>query len=70
MIKLNNPFVVYGNKGPEYFCNRIIESDKVCSALRNERNVPLVSQRGMGKTVLIHHVFNMMESEDKDCRYL
>lgn len=68
MKRLNNPFVVYGYKGPEYFCDRVVESNKVCSTLRNERNVTLVSQRRMGKTGLIHHVFNMMESEDKDCR--
>ncbi|MDY3847754.1 MAG: ATP-binding protein [Prevotella sp.] len=68
MARLNNPFVVYGYKGPEYFCDRVSESNKLCSALRNERNVTLVSPRRMGKTGLIHHVFNKMESEDKDCK--
>lgn len=68
MARLNNPFVVYGYKGPEYFCDRVSESNKICSALRNERNVTLVSPRRMGKTGLIHHVFNKMESEDKDCK--
>ena len=68
MARLNNPFVVYGYKGPEYFCDRVAESNKICSALRNERNVTLVSPRRMGKTGLIHHVFNKMESEDKDCK--
>lgn len=68
MARLNNPFVVYGYKGPEYFCDRVAESNKICSALRNERNVTLVSSRRMGKTGLIHHVFNRMESDDKDCK--
>ena len=68
MARLNNPFVVYGYKGPEYFCDRVSESNKLCSALRNERNVTLVSPRRMGKTGLIHHVFNKMETEDKDCK--
>ena len=68
MARLNNPFVVYGYKGPEYFCDRVAESNKICSALRNERNVTLVSPRRMGKTGLIHHVFNTMETEDKDCK--
>ncbi len=68
MARLNNPFVVYGYKGPEYFCDRVAESNKICSALRNERNVTLVSPRRMGKTGLIHHVFNKMETEDKDCK--
>ena len=68
MARLNNPFVVYGYKGPEYFCDRVAESNKICSALRNERNGTLVSPRRMGKTGLIHHVFNKMETEDKDCK--
>ena len=68
MARLNNPFVVYGYKGPEYFCDRVAESNKICSALRNERNVTLVSPRRMGKAGLIHHVFNKMETEDKDCK--
>lgn len=68
MARLNNPFVVYGYKGPEYFCDRVAESNKICSALRNERNVTLVSPRRMGKTGLIHHVFNKMETVDKDCK--
>ena len=68
MARLNNPLVVYGYKGPEYFCDRVAESNKICSALRNERNVTLVSPRRMGKTGLIHHVFNKMETEDKDCK--
>ena len=68
MARLNNPFVVYGYKGPEYFCDRVAESNKICSALRNERNVTLVSPRRMGKTGLIHHVFNKMQTEDKDCK--
>ena len=68
MARLNNPFVVYGYTGPEYFCDRVAESNKICSALRNERNVTLVSPRRMGKTGLIHHVFNKMETEDKECK--
>ena len=28
MIRLNNPFAVYGYKGPEYFCDRVAESKK------------------------------------------
>lgn len=68
MTRLNNPFVVYGYKGPEYFCDRVSECDKICSALKSERNVTLVSPRRMGKTGLIHHVFHRMESEDKECK--
>ena len=72
MATLNNPFVIYGYKGSEYFCDREEETEKMISALHNERNVTLVSPRRMGKTGLVKHVFAKMEKQDKDikCFYL
>lgn len=72
MAKLNNPFVVYGYKGAEYFCDREKETEKMISTLHNERNVTLVAPRRMGKTGLIHHVFHQMEDryEEVKCFYL
>ena len=72
MTKLNNPFVVYGYKGPEYFCDREKETDKIISTLHGERNVTLVAPRRMGKTGLIHHIFNRIENQNKDikCFYI
>ena len=61
MARLNNPFVVYGYKGAEYFCDRQKETEKMISSLHNERNLTLVAPRRMGKTGLIHHVFHQME---------
>lgn len=71
-MKLNNPFVVYGYKGPEYFCDRERETKKIISTLHGERNVTLVAPRRMGKTGLIHHVFNKIKSANKDieCFYI
>ena len=37
MKKLNNPFVVYGYKGAEYFCDRVSETEKIVKGLSNER---------------------------------
>ena len=68
MATLNNPFVIYGYKGPEYFCDREAETEKMISALHNERNVTLVAPRRMGKTGLIKHVFAKMEKQDKEVR--
>lgn len=68
MEKLNNPFVVYGYKGSEYFCDRKNETEKLISTLRGERNATLVAPRRMGKTGLIQHVFNQIAAEDKDAR--
>ena len=57
MKKLNNPFVVYGYKGAEYFCDRVSETEKIIKGLSNERNITLIAPRRIGKTGLIHHVF-------------
>ena len=72
MATLNNPFVVYGYKGAEYFCDRQKETEKMISTLHNERNITLVAPRRMGKTGLIHHVFQQMEEqyEGVKCFYL
>ena len=56
-MKLRNPFLIYGYVSPEYFCDREVETEKIISALRNGRNVTLMSPRRMGKTGLIHNVF-------------
>ncbi|EGN55925.1 hypothetical protein Premu_0443 [Hallella multisaccharivorax DSM 17128] len=70
--KLNNPFVVYGYKGSEYFCDREAETDKLMSTLHGERNVTLIAPRRMGKTGLIQHVFNRFAAADKGikCFYI
>lgn len=65
---LNNPFVVYGYKSAEYFCDREAETSKMMSVLHGERNVTLVAPRRMGKTGLIHHVFARMRAEQPDTR--
>lgn len=72
MNQLNNPFVVYGYKGPEYFCDRTEETEKLVAALENERNVTLIAPRRMGKTGLIHHVFNRISEQEPEtkCFYL
>lgn len=72
MDRLNNPFVIYGYKGSEYFCDRQEETEKICVALRNERHVTLISPRRMGKTGLVHHVFEKIRSDEPEacCFYI
>lgn len=60
---LNNPFVVYGYKGKEYFCDREAETRKIIEGLSNERNITLIAPRRIGKTGLIHHVFSCLREE-------
>jgi len=53
-----NPFLITGYKSTEYFCDRVLDSDKLKSAIDNQRNITLISSRRMGKTGLIMHVFD------------
>lgn len=59
MVK--NPFLTSGYAGPEYFCDRIEETARLSTLLRNGNNVVLMSPRRMGKTGLIHHLFEQEE---------
>lgn len=70
--KLENPFVYQGYEGPDYFCDRAEETEKVISALRNGRNLTLISPRKIGKTGLIDHSFYQIRQQDKDaiCIYV
>ena len=62
-MKPNNPFVISGYRGPEYFCDRVRETEKVVSALVNERNVTLMAPRRYGKTGLVRNVFHSLPEE-------
>jgi len=65
---LDNPFLVAGYESPDYFCDRELETETVISALKNGRNVALISPRRIGKTGLIHNVFYRLKENDKTAR--
>lgn len=54
---MTNPFVTKGYAGPEYFCDRVKETDDLVKLLTNDNNMALISPRRLGKTDLINHVF-------------
>ena len=72
MERLNNPFVIYGYKGAEYFCDRQKETENIMRALHNERNMVLISPRRLGKTGLIQHAFAQIAKTEQDtkCFYM
>lgn len=61
MKKPNNPFVVQGYYGPDYFCNRNEEVQRMTSWLNNDLNITLISGRRKGKSNLIHHLFHSLK---------
>lgn len=57
-MQLYNPFVINGYISPEYFCDRVEESEKLVKLIQNGNNIALISPRRMGKTGLIQHCFH------------
>ena len=70
--KLENPFVYQGYESPSYFCDRTEETENILSALRNGRNITLISPRKIGKTGLISHTFHRILEQESDviCIYI
>jgi AAA+ ATPase superfamily predicted ATPase len=56
-----NPFIIKGYIAPEYFCDREKETAQLISNIVNGRNTVMVSERRMGKTGLIEHVYHRPE---------
>lgn len=66
-----NPFVVAGYFGAEYFCDRELETSRLKENLLNGLNTTLLSIRRMGKSGLIHHLFNSLErNRNIKCLYV
>lgn len=62
---LANPFVVSKSIPEALFCDRKEETASLIKQIENGRNVVLVSPRRMGKTGLIHHLFQQQEITDR-----
>ena len=60
-MAMRNPFITNGYAGPEYFCDRVEETQHIMELLTNENNMALISPRRIGKTELIHHCFAQSE---------
>lgn len=63
-----NPFILGHRISRPYFCDRIEEEKTLIAAIRNERNVVLISPRRMGKTSLIY--VSLHESPEIENEYL
>ena len=62
--RYKNPFVVSKRIPNELFCDRNSETAFLIKQMENGRNVVLVSPRRLGKTGLIHHLFEQQQVAD------
>jgi len=60
-----NPFITSGYISEEFFCDREKETEHLINLVKNGNNITLVSQRRIGKTGLIQHVFDKLK-DDKE----
>lgn len=66
-----NPFLVSGYLDAEHFCNRKTETEAIINLNKSNINITLFALRRMGKTGLIHHVFNTLEESNTNvCIYI
>ncbi len=63
--RLDNPFVVGRYVGGEYFCDREEETQLLIKQIRNGRDVALMSPRRLGKSGLIHNMFDQPEVKER-----
>lgn len=61
----DNPFIVSGYVSPKYFCDRTKETAFLVSQITNGNNIALIAQRRLGKSGLIHHVFQQKEISER-----
>lgn len=61
-----NPFVINTYQGKHYFCDRENDLKILISHIENDRNVVLYAWRRLGKSALIHRLFEELETS-KGC---
>jgi len=64
IMKVHNPFIISGYISPTFFCDREKEHERIVSAVKNGRNITILSLRRIGKTGLIKHVFHHLAGNE------
>ncbi len=60
---ISNPFILKGYSGVNYFCDREKETNSILNSLKNGQDITVYAQRRLGKSALIHHVFQQLEND-------
>ena len=63
MDKDFNPFALNSYFGVEYFCDREDEIKTLLKNIKNGNSTTIISQRRLGKTSLINHLFKLLPSK-------
>lgn len=58
-----NPFPTSGYYGPEFFCDRVNESNRILNLIKNGESCLLMGNRRLGKTALIRHVQHLLPKQ-------
>ena len=58
-----NPFLLYNYLSPDYFCDRHVETEILLKNINNKSNIAVFSQRRLGKTALVKHVFYLLKKK-------
>jgi uncharacterized protein len=66
----DNPFVLTGYWGKDYFCNREAETSKLMDAIHSQRPIAIYAPRKMGKSGLIQHLFQQKELKEYSTLYI
>ena len=65
MSEVRNPFIVTGKIEPAYFCDRVVESQRLVKSIVNGNNLVIISPRRMGKTGLIQFCYDKPEIKEE-----
>jgi len=64
-----NPFLTNGYVSEKYFCDREYELEILKKHVTNGINTTLISARRLGKSAIIHRLFDDLERENQACIY-
>ncbi len=65
-MKPNNPFIISGYRGAEYFCGNEAVCGSMLKALRGGRNMVVISPRKAGRTGLIRHIYSQFKGGNQN----
>ncbi len=58
-----NPFLLKGYVGPEYFCDREIETKNIIDSIKNQQDITIYAYRRLGKSALIQHISSQLSRD-------